>query len=242
MIDSAKYCGTSGPSGGSFTAGQQVTFTSSEFHNENPGYLRPGFEICTGDLCVASMSPSDDGSDGNFYCINGGTVFGIPGSCTCTCKVGSEGPNCATASATCPAEIGYTGTPPDCIAGPVVLGGSSTGSCYVNGACFGTGSADGTYNSNEACTFTFSDDAGFAVGRFNTEGSYDKLTVGGVEYDGTSGPSDGSVTAGQEMSVLLPVLLDMVVLAVTLLSHASPARLPLTMAQTVTSTASTEGL
>ncbi|GMH73847.1 hypothetical protein TrST_g1917 [Triparma strigata] len=150
--------------------------------------------------CIASMSSSDDGSDGNFYCINGGTVGGIPGSCTCTCKVGSEGPNCATASESCPAEIGYTGTPPDCIAGPVVLGGSSTGSFYVNGACFGTGSADGTYSAEEACTFTFSDVVGFAVGRFETHNSNDYLTVGGVHYSGTSGPSDGSVTAGQEMT------------------------------------------
>ena len=55
----------------------------------------------------------------------------------------------------------------------ITLSGSNTGSCYVSGACFGTGSPDGTYSNNEACTFTFSDDAGFAVGRFNTESGYD---------------------------------------------------------------------
>ncbi|GMH91238.1 hypothetical protein TrST_g395, partial [Triparma strigata] len=69
-----------------------------------------------------------------------------------------------------------------------------------DGNCFGTGSADGTYNSDERCTFTFSDDAGFVVGRFNMESGNDMLTVDGVEYDGTSGPIDGSVTAGQEIT------------------------------------------
>ena len=145
---------------------------------------RPGFEICTGDPCIASTSPSDDGSDGNFYCINGGTAGGLPGSCTCTsCNTGFKGPSCATPSR-------------------VTLSGSYQGSCYISedGNCFGTGSADGTYNSDERCTFTFSDAADFAVGRFYTESGYDKLTVGGVEYDGTSGPIDGSVTAGQEIT------------------------------------------
>lgn len=35
----------------------------------------------------------------------------------------------------------------------VTLSGTSTGSCCVNGACFGTGSPDGEYDSDEACTF-----------------------------------------------------------------------------------------
>ncbi|GMH73073.1 hypothetical protein TrST_g10227 [Triparma strigata] len=82
----------------------------------------------------------------------------------------------------------------------IILSGSSQGTCYVNGNCFGTGSTSGTYNNNERCTFTFSDTAAFAVGRFNTESGWDKLTVGGVEYDGTSGPSDGSVTAGEQFT------------------------------------------
>ena len=34
--------------------------------------------------CTASTDSSKDGSDGNFYCINGGTVGGTTGSCTCT--------------------------------------------------------------------------------------------------------------------------------------------------------------
>ena len=71
----------------------------------------------------------------------------------------------------------------------VALIGSSTGTCYVSGNCFGTGSASGTYNSDERCTFTFSDAADFVVGRFNVEYhsscNYDSLTVGFTKYCGT---------------------------------------------------------
>ena len=86
----------------------------------------------------------------------------------------------------------------------ITLSGSSTGTCYVNGLCFGTGSTSGTYNNNERCTFTFSDAASFAVGRFDVEShgscDWDSLIVGSTKYCGTSGPSDGSVTAGQQIT------------------------------------------
>ena len=45
--------------------------------------------------CKASADPSKDGSDGTFYCINGGTVGGSTGSCTCTsCNKGYKGKSC----------------------------------------------------------------------------------------------------------------------------------------------------
>ena len=48
--------------------------------------------------CTASSTPTDDGTSGPFYCINGGTVSGNVGSCTCTsCNAGYSGTNCATA-------------------------------------------------------------------------------------------------------------------------------------------------
>ncbi|GMH66854.1 hypothetical protein TL16_g04527 [Triparma laevis f. inornata] len=138
--------------------------------------------------CVANTSLSDDGSDGNFYCINGGTVGGYTGSCTCTsCNTGFVGSSCETPTI-------------------ITLSGESQGTCYISddGACFGTGSADGTYNFDEACTFTFSDDAGFAVGRFDiydhSSCSIASLTVDSTKYCGTSGPSDGSLTAGQQVT------------------------------------------
>ena len=58
---------------------------------------------CTANACVATTSSSDDGSDGNFHCINGGTVGGTTGSCTCTSRnAGYGGASCQTASPTPP--------------------------------------------------------------------------------------------------------------------------------------------
>ena len=66
------------------------------------------FTECVRPPCVATNSPSDDGSNGNFYCINGGTIGGIARSCTCTsCNTGFGGPNCAICA------TGYSGSPPD---------------------------------------------------------------------------------------------------------------------------------
>ena len=44
-----------------------------------------GFDCDTADPCVATPTITDDGTDGNFYCINGGTIGGTTGTCTCTC-------------------------------------------------------------------------------------------------------------------------------------------------------------
>ena len=35
-----------------------------------------------------------DGKDGEYYCINGGTISGTSGSCQCTCAGGFEGDHC----------------------------------------------------------------------------------------------------------------------------------------------------
>ena len=50
---------------------------------------------CTA-ICTVSTDSSKDGSDGNFYCINGDTAWGITGSCA-SCDPGYEGDNCHTA-------------------------------------------------------------------------------------------------------------------------------------------------
>ena len=48
--------------------------------------------------CVATSTSTDDGTNGNFYCINGGTVGGTTGGCTCTsCHPGYSGTSCETA-------------------------------------------------------------------------------------------------------------------------------------------------
>ena len=62
----------------------------------NAGYVGDGF-VCAPSACVASSSASADGSDGNFYCVNGGSVLGVTGECACNnCGDGYTGPNCAT--------------------------------------------------------------------------------------------------------------------------------------------------
>ena len=45
--------------------------------------------------CVASTNSSKDGGDGDFYCVNGGTIGGTTGSCTCTsCDTAYGGASC----------------------------------------------------------------------------------------------------------------------------------------------------
>lgn len=93
-VDSYHYCGYIGPSG-VVTAGEEIKWTDRA-HSVHQGST---FEICLGDPCIASTSPDDDGSDSssaNFYCVNGGSVGGVPGSCTCNfCDVGFQGQHCA---------------------------------------------------------------------------------------------------------------------------------------------------
>jgi hypothetical protein len=105
-VGGSQYSGTTGPQSVSVSAGEEITWSSDYSTTE------AGFEICVGDPCVASSTPSDDGSDGNFYCINGGVVGGWwdedGSSCTCTsCNTGLGGPNCAICA------TGYSGSPPD---------------------------------------------------------------------------------------------------------------------------------
>ena len=64
-------------------------------HRHYAGHVR----VYDAPLCAASADPNKDGSDGIFYCINGGTIGGSTGSCTCTsCNAGYEGVSCQTAS------------------------------------------------------------------------------------------------------------------------------------------------
>ena len=80
--------------------------------------------------CTASSTSSKDGSDGTFYCINGGTAGGTTGLCTCTCSAGYSGTNCQTADA-CSASSTSSKDGSDgtfyCINGGIT--GGTTGSC-----------------------------------------------------------------------------------------------------------------
>lgn len=58
-----------------------------------PGYRGDGY--CDADPCQATSNPGDDGSNGDFYCINGGIVGGTTGVCICkSCSAGYAGLNC----------------------------------------------------------------------------------------------------------------------------------------------------
>ena len=86
---------------------------------------------CEPDPCTASSDSAKDGSDGTFWCINGGTVGGTTTACTCTdCNPGYEDASCQTASACTasldPAKDGSDGTF-WCINGGSA--GGTTGTC-----------------------------------------------------------------------------------------------------------------
>ncbi|GMH79533.1 hypothetical protein TL16_g08176 [Triparma laevis f. inornata] len=139
-----------------------------------------------------------DKKGGFRYLTNSAT--GTESSACLSCNTGQYSLVGQSSCNLCDTARGYTGTSPDCVAGPVTLSGESQGTCYVNGACFGTGSP-GTYNNKESCTFTFNDAVVLHVGRFVTESDVDKLTMpDGTDYSGTSGPIDGSVPAGQKIT------------------------------------------
>ena len=68
-------------------------------YNDGTGDKAGHVRVYDAPLCAASADPNKDGSDGIFYCINGGTIGGATGSCTCTpCNAGYEGVSCQTAS------------------------------------------------------------------------------------------------------------------------------------------------
>jgi hypothetical protein len=130
-LGESEYHGTTGPVGVSISAGDELTWES------NGATQMAGFEICIGDPCAGTTNPSDDGSDGNFYCINGGSPSGISGSCGCTdCNEGFGGANCAVCAA------GYTGDNCEnanaCIATSTPSDDGSDGNFYcINGGSIG---------------------------------------------------------------------------------------------------------
>jgi hypothetical protein len=181
--EGSQYDGTTGPQGISVSAGEQIIWYSDEIETF------AGFEICVEDPCVASSTPSDDGSDGNFYCINGGDVGGWwdedGSSCTCTsCNTGFSGPNCAS----CP--IGYSGSPPDdcdtpnpCQATSTSTDDGSDGNFYcINGGDIGGTSGSctcscNTGSSGSSCEFTTHHVVDMN-GLFNTVSNYATTNTG----------------------------------------------------------------
>jgi hypothetical protein len=91
------YCvngGSIGGYGAFCTCTCPATFGGTHCDSCAVGY---GGDSCSAESCKATSTSTDDGSDGNFYCINGGEVGGTTGSCTCTsCTSGFDGVNCAS--------------------------------------------------------------------------------------------------------------------------------------------------
>ena len=89
--------------------------------------------------------------------------------------------------------------PPPPAAPPSV---SSTGPCKTYGNCACSSNYDASctfysgskYKNNEECTVTFSSSAVLTSWAFSTEHVYDKVTVNGVQYSGSTGP-DGVVAS-----------------------------------------------
>ncbi len=63
----------------------------------NEGYSGDNCHVA--DNCTASDRSTDNGSNGNFYCINDGVIGGTTGACTCDCTgTGYSGESCETES------------------------------------------------------------------------------------------------------------------------------------------------
>jgi hypothetical protein len=77
-----------------------------------------------------------------------------------------------------------------------------SGPCTLanSGTCFRSPNYPSNYNNNEQCTFTSQDSVSLSVTAFDTESGYDKLTVNGVQYSGTTGPGGVQVSAGSTIT------------------------------------------
>ena len=89
-------------------------------------------------------------------------------------------------------------TGPDPTTTPAPTPAPPPGSWTVTGSgCTQTGrriqsrNHPGSYGNNEACAID-ANNVAFTVDAFSTESGYDFLTVGGVQYSGSSGPASGS--------------------------------------------------
>jgi len=66
--------------------------------------------------------------------------------------------------------------------------------CQMDFNCISSNNYPANYGSNEECTVKLFGDIPLIMESFATEIRFDTLTVGGVQYDGTTGPPSGSYT------------------------------------------------
>jgi len=65
--------------------------------------------------------------------------------------------------------------------------------CEMIGNCIQSNNHPGSYGNNEECSIT-AQEVALTVDAFSTESGYDFLSVNGVRYSGTSGPTSGTYT------------------------------------------------
>jgi len=94
----------------------------------------------------------------------------------------------------CIAEGGAppTPTPQPTPAPPPFPGVISGSGCEMNGNCIQSLNYPSNYGNNQQCSIELSGAIPVSVIAFDTETSYDILSVGGSPYSGTSGPSNGA--------------------------------------------------
>jgi len=67
--------------------------------------------------------------------------------------------------------------------------------CEMDGNCIQSSNHPSNYGNSEECTIQITGGSiSLSVDGFNTEATWDKLTIGGRPYSGTSGPASGSYT------------------------------------------------
>ena len=144
----------------------------------------PGSSICRS-ACIGTSNPTNDGSDGNIYCIHGGEVGETRGICTCSsCNFGFGGLNCATCA------IGFKGSncniADPCVATPAPTDDGSDGNFY----CINGGDVGGTTGS---CTCTSCDTGYWGESCQNTKhhiaGMPDLFNTIGNGFDNSLGSS-----------------------------------------------------
>jgi len=67
--------------------------------------------------------------------------------------------------------------------------------CEMDGDCIQSNNHPSNYGNSEECTIQITGGSvSLSVDAFNTELHFDRLTIGGRTYSGTSGPASGSYT------------------------------------------------
>jgi hypothetical protein len=217
-INGRSYDGNNCPSGIGMTASSVVTWHSDSSVSGN------GWEICaagSGTTTTACTSQSAQDSLMRSCCTNGATNCYLPTTCSSACAVslpafvsqcptvlaamGTLGPQmirlanvcCANAATPACAALSGGSPPPPPVSGAVFTVTSGPCTLVNGGTCVGRPSG---YGNSEQCQITANSAQVLgACPIFNTERSYDHLTIAGTNYDGTNCPRGIQIRAGSRI-------------------------------------------